>query len=156
MVNARRNLSILALGSSLVCAPQVVHSFGVQTQYASRQRLRSAYSTRVLQAKEQQQVDNQAHGGNRRRGFLGNLGKAALSGIVATASIFHKPLKPAMAVAADYDSVPTLGRMVQVEVANLNGIEGNMGTFKIQLRPEWAPRGARRFEVSVSCAMNRL
>jgi hypothetical protein len=147
MVNTRRNLSIFALSSLLVCAPQVVHSFGVQTHYASRQRLQSASTVA-------QQVD--ANGGNRRRGFLGNLGKAAVSGIAATLSIFHKPPKPAMAISADYHSVATLGRMVQVEVANLNGIEGNRGTFKIQLRPEWAPRGARRFEVSVSCAMSRI
>lgn len=39
------------------------------------------------------------------------------------------------------------GSIVELQVANLDGVEGRTGTIKIQLRPDWAPRGVQRFEV---------
>lgn len=40
------------------------------------------------------------------------------------------------------------GSIVELQVANLDGVEGRTGTIMIQLRPDWAPRGVQRFEVS--------
>ena len=40
------------------------------------------------------------------------------------------------------------GSIVEFQVDNLDGVEGNTGTIKIQLRPEWAPLGALRFAAS--------
>lgn len=60
---------------------------------------------------------------------------AVTAAIVGTASL----TKPAFADDA-------AGSIIELQVANLDGVEGQTGTIKIQLRPEWAPRGAQRFE----------
>jgi hypothetical protein len=39
------------------------------------------------------------------------------------------------------------GKVVALEVDNLDGVPGKTGTIKIQLHPEWAPNGVKRFEV---------
>jgi hypothetical protein len=39
------------------------------------------------------------------------------------------------------------GSIIELQVANLDGVEGRTGTIKIQMRPDWAPRGVQRFEV---------
>lgn len=94
----------------------------------------------------------------RRRGFLRTVGSTVAG--IATATVFRGGgdnntssnngrtiggPSPALAM-ADISTSPSI-RVVQMEVANLGGVPGRKGTFKIQLRPEWAPRGARRFEV---------
>mmetsp|Transcript_19751 Transcript_19751/g.28977 ORF Transcript_19751/g.28977 Transcript_19751/m.28977 type:complete len:264 (-) Transcript_19751:265-1056(-) len=38
------------------------------------------------------------------------------------------------------------GRLIEFEVANLDGVEGNTGTFLLRTKPSWAPKGAQRFE----------
>ena len=40
------------------------------------------------------------------------------------------------------------GKVVALQVDNLDGVPGKTGTIKIQLHPEWAPNGVKRFEVS--------
>ena len=46
------------------------------------------------------------------------------------------------------------GRIVEMEIGNIDGQEGKTGKIRIQLHPEWAPRGVQRFEVSIR--MNRF
>mmetsp|Transcript_10481 Transcript_10481/g.14862 ORF Transcript_10481/g.14862 Transcript_10481/m.14862 type:complete len:155 (-) Transcript_10481:695-1159(-) len=76
-----------------------------------------------------------------RRGVLGKIRGAVVG--AATLAIFRQG--PSVAIADDAE--PTTGRIVELEVANLGGEEGKIGKVKIQLRPEWAPRGVKRFEV---------
>lgn len=78
---------------------------------------------------------------NRRREVFGNLRRAIFAGGFAT--IF----KGDKAFAEETTS--TTGRIVEFQVNNLDGEADRTGTFKIQLRPEWAPTGVARFEVSI-------
>ena len=76
-----------------------------------------------------------------RRGVLGTIRRAVVG--AATLAVFRQGPKVAVAD----ETAPTKGKIVEFSVANLGGVAGETGTFKIQLRPEWAPRGAQRFEV---------
>jgi len=46
------------------------------------------------------------------------------------------------------EDVSEPGKIVEIEVKNLDG--GSGGTIKIQMKPDWAPRGVARFEELVS------
>lgn len=78
----------------------------------------------------------------RRRQIFGGLRRIVFAGALllkSSSSSFPKEV----AVAAE---APTAGRIVEFQLNNLDGISGKTGTIKIQLRPEWAPRGVARFE----------
>jgi len=68
--------------------------------------------------------------------------RRAVVGTVTLAS-FRPKLQPVNAE----EILSSQGRVVQLEIANLEGEEGNTGVVKIKLQPEWAPRGVKRFEV---------
>jgi hypothetical protein len=72
-----------------------------------------------------------------KRAVLATAGVATLSG--------NKSLN-APAFAED-ETATTTGRIVEFTVNNLEGNEGQSGIVRIQLRPEWAPKGVARFEV---------
>ena len=62
--------------------------------------------------------------------------------LLSTAAIL---LSPVSSIAVSEEQAE--GRLIQFDVANLDGVEGNTGSFTIQLHPSWAPRGSERFEV---------
>jgi hypothetical protein len=66
-----------------------------------------------------------------------------LAAALSTAAIFSSVTSSSKVAVADDE-----GRLIQFDVANLDGVEGNTGSFTIQTHPSWAPRGAQRFEVS--------
>ena len=84
-------------------------------------------------------ITTQLEAFSRRREVFGNLKKVIFAG-AGVASVFKR-----QAVYAE-DSA-TKGRIVEFQVNNLDGEAGKTGTFKLQLIPEWSPRGVARFEV---------
>lgn len=78
--------------------------------------------------------------GMRRRDALDWLKRTLLGG----AGVVASAVPPA--VAADDDAV---GKVVTLQINNLDGLEGQTGVVKIQLQPSWAPLGVQRFEVSL-------
>jgi hypothetical protein len=82
----------------------------------------------------------QAERGSRRRDFFDAVKRGVL-GAGAVAAMEKVTTPPAFAE----DS--TAGKIVTLQVANIDGEPEKTGTLRIQLRPEWAPRGVARFEV---------
>jgi peptidyl-prolyl cis-trans isomerase A (cyclophilin A) len=68
--------------------------------------------------------------------------KKAIVG-AATLATFRQSPAPVLAE----DIIESPGRVVKLEIANLDGVEGNIGIVKIKLQSEWAPVGVKRFEV---------
>jgi hypothetical protein len=122
--------AVLVATSFLLCLFVETAAFGLNLPSKA-----STYSPTSLHAEPPSRTR-----GSRRR-VLGGIKRAVVG--AATLAVFRQGPKVAVAD----DSIPTTGRIVELTVANLDGIEGNTGTIKLQLRPEWAPRGVKRFEV---------
>lgn len=108
-----------------------IDAFNTNPALSKRARLPS---TSLFQ---QQQENNDQE----RRGFLSSV-KRLFGASVLVSGIGGKSL-PAF---AEDTSAP--GKIVEIEVKNLD--DGSAGTIKIQMKPDWAPRGVARFEELVS------
>lgn len=75
---------------------------------------------------------------SKRREVFGRLKRLVFAGGIAT-SVFQR--ESALA-----EESPTTGRIVEFVINNVDGEVGKTGKIKIQLRPEWAPKGVARFE----------
>jgi len=73
---------------------------------------------------------------SRRREFFRGVRRLVFGAAVATTL-------PMPTLAAD-DATAEAGRIIEFQIANLDGVDGT-GTVKIQMRPDWAPRGVQRF-----------
>mmetsp|Transcript_11025 Transcript_11025/g.22849 ORF Transcript_11025/g.22849 Transcript_11025/m.22849 type:complete len:276 (+) Transcript_11025:162-989(+) len=76
-----------------------------------------------------------------RRGFFASV-KKLFGASVLVSGLSGRSL-PAFA-----EDTSASGNIVEIEVKNLDG--GSAGTIKIQMKPDWAPRGVARFEELVS------
>ena len=113
---------ILLIATLVAIASRVADAFA-STRYHKRVR---TSSTTALEA-------------SKRRDILRGLRKAAFAAVgVSTISNLPKSA----------EAQELSGRIVEFTIQNVDGEEGKTGKVKIQLEPEWAPRGVQRFEVS--------
>jgi len=126
----RRILQQIFLVASLVSsACFVVDAFAFSTGYNQQRVRRTTSSSTALEA-------------SKRRDILRGLRKVAFAAVgVSTVSNLPK--------SAHAEELS--GRIVEFTIQNVDGEEGKSGKVKIQLEPEWAPRGVQRFEVSSTC-----
>jgi peptidyl-prolyl cis-trans isomerase A (cyclophilin A) len=75
---------------------------------------------------------------SKRRDFFSSI-KRLVYGTAAVNTVATQTSFPALAE-------ETTGRIVEMEIGNIDGQEGKTGKIRIQLHPEWAPRGVQRFE----------
>ena len=134
MINIRKT-ALLVAASFLLSFSVETRAFGVNSPRKASTSIRSATALEGSSSN--------------RRGVLSGIKRVVVG--AATLAVFRQPK-----VAIADDSSPTDGRIVELTVANLDGVPGNTGTIKIQLRPEWAPRGVQRFEVCIPKSVARF
>ena len=104
----------------------------------------SAGSSLDIDAPEENE-DNSAPRSMSRRSAASRFGSLAS----AFAATFNGILSSPAAVSAVDEVAEPEGRLIEFQVANLDGPDGaNSGTIVIKMRPDWAPKGVQRFEVS--------
>ena len=136
MTNTKYNLfALMVMALVMVRTTTKIHAFSTPA-VSQCPRLSST-------SLNQQQQDNNDQ---ERRGFFSSV-KSLFGAAVLIAGVGGKPLP---VFAEETDTTPS-GNIVEIEVNNLDG--GIAGTIKIQMKPDWAPRGVARFEVStlLSC-----
>ena len=133
----RNVLAVLALTIFLVSHSTInVDAFGVSSPFHRADSHPATLDTRSPSA-----LYAESNEGDR-RGFFSSVRKVFLGAGAIVSTIGSKSL-PSFAE----DSSPSSGNVVEIQVENLDG-PSSSGTIKIQLKPEWAPRGVARFEVS--------
>jgi len=132
MSKAKYNIfAMMVVGLIMVRTAKRIDAFSTNHGVAKFPRLSS---TSLLQ---QQQESNDQE----RRGFFSSV-KSLFGASVLVSGIGGKSL-PAFA-----EDTSVSGNIIEIQVNNLDG--GSAGTIKIQMKPEWAPRGVARFEELVS------
>jgi len=91
-----------------------------------------------------EQINNNSNKNNQeeRRGFFSKVRRLIGSTILVSSS------GKALPVFAEDTDTTKAGNIIEMKVNNLDG--GSSGTIKIQMKPDWAPRGVARFEELVS------
>jgi peptidyl-prolyl cis-trans isomerase A (cyclophilin A) len=87
---------------------------------------------------------NDSSNDQERRGFFSSVKRLFGASVLVAGTTGGKSLP----VLADETEAKSSGKIVEIQVSNLDG--GSAGTIKIQMKPEWAPRGVARFEELVT------
>ncbi|KAL3936297.1 MAG: hypothetical protein SGARI_002616, partial [Bacillariaceae sp.] len=129
----RNVLAVLALTIFLVSHSTInVDAFGVSSPFHRVELHPATIDTRSCSALYAEGND----GG--RRGFFSSVRKVFLGAGAVVSTLGSKPL-PSFAE----DTGSSSGNVVEIKVENIDG-PNSSGTIKIQLKPEWAPRGVAR------------
>ena len=119
MISFNRAALICLIVAQISCFLSNANAFVVPTGVS-----RAPSSTTL--AKESESSSTELASSTRRRDIFGKLKKAVLAGSIVTA--FRR--EPAL---ADESPSPVTGRVVKMEIGNVDGEEGATGTVKIQL-----------------------
>ena len=126
---------MFALMTMALVTTHRIHAFSTPTN--SRTSL-SQGTMRINTSLQEQQNNDQE-----RRGFFSTVKKF----LGASALVAVGGSKPLPAFAEETDTSPS-GNIIEIKVNNIGVDSDKSGTIKIQMKPEWAPRGVARFEVS--------
>lgn len=126
---------MFALMTMALVTTHMIHAFSIPTN--SRTSL-SQGTMRINTSLQEQQNNDQE-----RRGFFSTVKKF----LGASALVAVGGSKPLPAFAEETDTSPS-GNIIEIKVNNIGVDSDKSGTIKIQMKPEWAPRGVARFEVS--------
>jgi hypothetical protein len=134
----RKALAILAFTVFLVSRSTITaDAFGVSSPFHRIESHSASIDTRASTNLHAERNEGD------RRGFFSAVRKVFLGAGAVVSNIGSRSL-PALAE----DTGSSSGNLVEIQIENLDG-PSSSGTIKIQLKPEWAPRGVARFEVSV-------
>jgi len=131
---SKKRSSVIALMAMTLVSVRTAKRIDAFSTNPSVSKCTRLPSTSLFQ--QQQETNDQE-----RRGFFSSV-KSLFGASVLVSGLGGKSL-PAFA-----EDTSTPGKIVEIEVKNLDG--GSAGTIKIQMKPDWAPRGVARFEELVS------
>ena len=136
----RNVVAVVALTVFLVSHSTInVDAFGVNSPF---HRVESHPATAAVDTRSSSSALFAESKEGDRRGFFSSIRKVFLGAGAVVSTLGSKSL-PSFAE----DTGTSSGNVVEIQVENLDG-PSSSGTIKIQLKPEWAPRGVARFEVS--------
>jgi hypothetical protein len=125
---------MFALMTMALVTTHRIHAFSTPTSRTSL----SQGTMRINTSLQEQQNNDQE-----RRGFFSTV-KRFLGASVLVGAGGSKPLP---VFAEETDTSPS-GNIIEIQVNNIGVDSDKTGTIKIQMKPDWAPRGVARFEVS--------
>jgi len=133
MITKYNSFVLMTLALVMVQSTNRIHAFTFPTSSS-----RITQGARIITSLQQKQNNDQE-----RKDFFSTvkkfLGASVLVGVGGR--------KPLPVFAEETDTSPS-GNVIEIKVNNLDG--GGTGIVKIQMKPEWAPRGVARFEELVS------
>jgi len=130
MITKSNYFVLMTIAFVMIQSTNVIHAFTSPTSS------RITQGTRITTSLQQQNNDQE------RKDFFSTVKR--LLGASVLVGVGRKPLP---VFAEETDTSPS-GNVIEIKVNNLDG--GATGTVKIQMKPEWAPRGVARFEELVS------
>jgi peptidyl-prolyl cis-trans isomerase A (cyclophilin A) len=101
------------------------------------------------QEREQEQEQEREQASPRRRGLFSWFRRVVVAGAASTTvanGSFFSAAAAGAATGQDVAPPPVPGRTVELQLQNLQGNAEQSGKIRIELYPEWAPKGVARFE----------
>lgn len=136
----RQYISFLALLVLVATSTPLVQAFHTTQPVTRIPVLQSGTQLR----QQPQNTKNGSTDNNERRGFFSKVRNWVGSTILVGGAL------PVFAADDATVTTPAAGNIIEMKVSNIEGDSTKSAIIKIQMKPEWAPRGVARFEELVS------